>query len=211
MNTPWSSVGYLTFKRTYARRLNETDQNSPTEEFSDTINRVIKAAQTQLNCGFTKPEEARLRKYMLQLKGTVAGRFLWQLGTPTVERLGLASLQNCAAVVVDGPVEPFTWTMDMLMLGSGVGYNIQRKHVDKIPMVNIDFKTPIRRDQGDSEFIVPDSREGWVALLGKTLKAAFLAHRSGKQTFTFSTQLIRSKGAPIKGFGGTASGPDDLV
>ena len=211
MNTPWSSVGYLTFKRTYARRLNEADQNSNTEEYSDTINRVIKAAQTQLNCGFTKQEESRLRKYMTQLKGTVAGRFLWQMGTPTVERLGLASLQNCAAVVVDAPVEPFTWTMDMMMLGSGVGYNIQKEHVDKLPPVNIDFKTPTRRDQGDSEFIVPDSREGWVALLGKTLKAAFLAHRSGKQTFTFSTQLIRSKGAPIKGFGGTASGPDDLV
>ena len=211
MNTPWSSVGYLTYKRTYARRLNETDQNSPTEEYSDTVNRVVKAAQVQLGCNFTKQEEARLKKYMLQLKGTVAGRFLWQMGTPTVERLGLASLQNCAAVVVDSPVEPFTWTMDMLMLGSGVGYNIQKEHVDKLPLVNVDFKTPTRRDQGDSEFIVPDSREGWVSLLGKTLKAAFLAHRSGKQTFTFSTQLIRSKGAPIKGFGGTASGPDDLV
>ena len=45
----------------------------------------------------------------------------------------------------------------------------------------------------------------------QTLKAAGLAHKSGRQTFTYSTQLIRSKGAPIKGFGGTASGPEDLV
>jgi hypothetical protein len=101
--------------------------------------------------------------------------------------------------------------MDLLMLGSGVGYNIQRENVDKLPPVNEDFKTPTRVDTADADFIVPDSREGWVALLGKTLKAAFLAHKSGKQTFTYSTQLIRSKGAPIKGFGGTASGPEDLV
>jgi hypothetical protein len=211
INTPWSTIGYITYKRTYSRRLNEHDVGSPTEEFEDTINRVINASNNQLGCNFNEDEQARLRRYMLQLKGTVAGRFLWQLGTDTVGRLGLSSLQNCAFTVVDKPVEPFTWAMDLLMLGSGVGYNIQRENVDKLSPVNEDFKTPTRVDTADADFIVPDSREGWVALLGKTLKAAFLAHKSGKQTFTYSTQLIRSKGAPIKGFGGTASGPEDLV
>ena len=211
INTPWSSVGYLTYKRTYSRRINETDPNSATEEFPDTIERIVNAAQTQLKCNFDKSEIKRLRNYLLTLKGTVAGRFLWQLGTPTVERLGLSSLQNCAFTVVDKPVEPFTWAMDLLMLGSGVGYNIQKENVDKIPPVKENFKCPTRVDANDADFIVPDSREGWVALIGKTLKAAFLAHKSGKQTFTYSTQLIRSKGAPIKGFGGTASGPEDLV
>ena len=210
-NTPWSSVGYLTYKRTYSRRLNENDANSPTEEFEDTVNRVIEGARNQLGVGFTLDEEERLKKYMMELKGTVAGRFLWQLGTDTVGKLGGASLQNCAFKVVNSPVEPFTWAMDLLMLGSGVGYNIQKVNVEKLPPVNLDFKCPTRLDTSDADFIVPDSREGWVALLGKTLKAAFLAHKSGKQTFTYSTQLIRSKGAPIKGFGGTASGPEDLV
>ena len=211
IQTPWSSVGYLTYKRTYSRRLNETDINSPTEEFTDTIKRVVNATNDQLGCNFTAEEQARLTKHFLELKGSVAGRFLWQLGTNTVDKLGLASLQNCAFTVVDKPVEPFTWAMDLLMLGSGVGYNIQKKNVDKLPEVNANFKAPTRTDTSDANFIVPDSREGWVALLGKTLKAAFLAHRSGNQTFTYSTQLIRSKGAPIKGFGGTASGPEDLV
>jgi len=209
--TPWSSVGYLTYKRTYARRLDENDINSPTEEFPDTVERVIKACDKQLNCGFTEAEEQRLRNYLLGLKGSVAGRFWWQLGTDTVDKLGLSSLQNCAFRTVDKPVEPFTWAMDMLMLGSGVGYNIQKENVNKLPPVNLDFKGPVRSSDSGADFIVPDSREGWVALLGKTLKAAFLAHNSGKQTFSYSTQLIRSKGAPIKGFGGTASGPEDLV
>jgi ribonucleotide reductase alpha subunit len=211
INTPWSSVGYLTYKRTYSRRLNEQDVTSATEEFEDTVDRVLNASNEQLGCGFTYDEKTRLKRYMLELKGTVAGRFLWQLGTDTVGRLGLSSLQNCAFTVVDKPVEPFTWAMDLLMLGSGVGYNIQKDNIDKLPPVNVDFKVPVRTDLPDADFIVPDSREGWVALLGKTLKAAFLAHKSGKQTFTYSTQLIRSKGAPIKGFGGTASGPEDLV
>lgn len=209
--TPWSSVGYLTYKRTYARRLDENNINSPTEEFPDTVERVIKACEEQLKCGFTEAENERLRAYLLGLKGSVAGRFWWQLGTDTVGKLGMASLQNCAFRVVDKPVEPFTWAMDMLMLGSGVGYNIQKENVDKLPPVNQDFKCPTRVVDSGADFIVPDSREGWVALLGKTLKAAFLAHSSGKQTFTYSTQLIRSKGAAIKGFGGTASGPEDLV
>jgi ribonucleoside-triphosphate reductase (thioredoxin) len=209
--TPWSSVGYLTYKRTYARRLDENNINSATEEFPDTVERVLKASEDQLHCGFTPEETERLRNYLLGLKGSVAGRFWWQLGTETVNQLGLSSLQNCAFRTVDKPVEPFTWAMDMLMLGSGVGYNIQKENVNKLPPVNENFKAPVRQNDAGADFIVPDSREGWVALLGKTLKAAFLAHSSGKQTFTYSTQLIRSKGAPIKGFGGTASGPEDLV
>jgi len=211
VETPWSSIGYITYKRTYARRLNEQDTNSPTEEFSDTVNRVVGAANSQLGVGFNDEESARLSNYLLQLKGTVAGRFLWQLGTDTVSRLGLSSLQNCAFTVIDKPVEPFTWAMDLLMLGSGVGYNIQKVNVEKLPPVNSDFVCPVRSDVADADYIVPDSREGWVSLLAKTLKAAFLAHETGRQTFTYSTQLIRSKGAPIKGFGGTASGPEDLV
>jgi ribonucleotide reductase alpha subunit len=207
-NTPFSTVGYITYKRTYARRLNEADPTSPTEEFEDTVNRVVNSTETQLKVGFTDEEKQRLKKYLMELKGTVAGRFLWQMGTDTVGRLGLASLQNCAFTVINEPVRPFTWAMDMLMLGSGVGYNIQRKNIEKLPAVNTDFVRPTRVDSNDADFIVPDSREGWVQLLGKTLKAAFLSDK--KNTFTYSTVLVRGKGSPIKGFGGTASGAEDL-
>ena len=206
--TPWSTVGYLTYKRTYSRRLVEDDVNSPTEEFPDTVNRVVAACRDQLGVGFTPEEEMRLRGYLLGLKGSVAGRFWWQLGTRTVDQLGLSSLQSCAFTSVSSPIRPFTWAMDMLMLGSGVGYNIQKKNVDKLPIVSPNFVPPLRVDSSDADFIVPDSRDGWVKLLGKTLKAAFLGERNN--TFTYSTKLIRGKGAPIKGFGGTASGPEDL-
>ena len=52
--TPWGELGYITYKRTYARKLKEgSDQ---TEEFEDTIARVVKACRTQLNVGFTPTE-----------------------------------------------------------------------------------------------------------------------------------------------------------
>jgi adenosylcobalamin-dependent ribonucleoside-triphosphate reductase len=207
-DTPWSTVGYLTYKRTYSRRLDDGDITSPTEEWSDTVNRVVTAANAQLKCGFAEDELHRLRYYMTKLKGTVAGRFLWQLGTPTIERLGLPSLQNCAFVAIDTPVRPFTWAMDMLMLGSGVGFSIQKEHVSKLPFVKKNFVGPTRHDSADADFIVPDTREGWVALLERTLESAFARKKSA--TFTYSTQLIRGKGAPIKGFGGVASGAEIL-
>ena len=207
IETPWSSVGYLTYKRTYARPIENLDR---VEEFPDTVERVISACRTQLHVGFSLAEEARLRYYLLKLKGFVAGRFFWQLGTSTVDRLGLASLQNCAFTKVDAPIRPFCWAMDMLALGSGVGFNIQKKYVDKLPAVKGWFKAPTRVDNGGADFIIPDSREGWVRFLGKTLKAAFLSEQPVKGTFTYSTQVIRGKGTPIKGFGGVASGPEDL-
>lgn len=206
--TPWSTLGYLVYKRTYSRRVDEGDVNSRTEEFDETVQRVINSCDKQLKCEFTPQEEERLRGYLTGLKGSVAGRFWWQMGTATVDNLGLSSLQNCAFTTVDNPIRPFTWAMDMLMLGSGVGYNIQRKNVDKLPSVNSSFSCPSRIDTNDADYIVPDSREGWVKLLGKTLKAAFLS--DNKSTFTYSTKMIRGKGAPIKGFGGVASGPEDL-
>ena len=86
-----------------------------------------------------------------------------------------------------------------------VGYNIQKKHVYEIPKVKEKIKIE-RVDANDADFIVPDSREGWVKLLGKVLKAHFYSGEG----FTYSTVCIRGRGAPIKGFGGVASGPEEL-
>ena len=202
---PWGEIGYITFKRTYARRLDEDNPNSKTEEFHDVVVRELEAAEKQLKVGFTKEEESRYYKLRTKLKFSTAGRFMWQLGTKTVDRLGLHSLRNCAFVTVNEPIRPFTWTFEMLMLGSGVGYNIQKQNVYQLPKLKKKVKIE-RKDVKDADFIVPDTREGWVKLLGKVMKAHFYSGEG----FSYSTQLIRSKGAPIKGFGGTASGPEEL-
>ena len=203
--TPWGEIGYITFKRTYARRLKENDINSPTEELKDVVERELYSCEKQLGINFTEEEKQLYYKTRMQLKWSVAGRFMWQLGTKTVDKLGLPSLQNCAGVVVDSPIRPFTWTFEMLMLGSGVGYNIQKEYVYQLPKLKKKIKVE-RLDSEDADFIVPDTREGWVKLLGKLLKAHFYSGEG----FTYSTQLIRSKGALIKSFGGQASGPEEL-
>jgi len=203
--TPWGEIGYVTFKRTYARRLDDSNPNSDTEELHDVVNRELDASDKQLKVGFTNEEKLLYYNTRMNLKWSVAGRFMWQLGTNTVDKLGLPSLQNCAGVVVDSPIRPFTWTFEMLMLGSGVGYNIQREYVYQLPKLK--DKIEIKRvDAADADFIVPDTREGWVKLLGKVLKAHFYTGKG----FTYSVQLVRSKGAVIKGFGGLASGPEEL-
>ena len=201
---PWGPIGYPTYKRTYARRL----QNDPnkTEEFRDTILRVLDAANTQLHIGFTNAELVKAYRYMMNLKCSVAGRFLWQLGTETINKYGLMSLQNCAFVKIDEPIKPFLWIFDILMLGVGAGASVERKHVSKLPPVKPNKIEVTRKDTKDADFIVPDSREGWVSLLEKVLEAYFIKGTS----FTYSTILIRSAGSVINGFGGIASGPDEL-
>ena len=84
---PWGEVGYATYKRTYSRPFADR-----TEEWEETVDRVIKACNDQLGCNFAIYEQEELKEIMMSLKGTVAGRFLWQLGTETVDRLGLPSL-----------------------------------------------------------------------------------------------------------------------
>lgn len=202
VDTPWGEIGYITYKRTYSRKTDDGGQ----EEFEDTVMRVLRSCQTQLNVGFTTKELETARLLFLKLKCSVAGRFLWQLGTSTVDRIGLASTQNCAFVAIDDPVRPFTWAFDMLCLGAGVGFTVQNEYVSQLPPIFDKDITVTRQDTKDADFIVPDSREGWVKLLENTLEAFFIKGRS----FTYSTILIRSKGTPIQGFGGVASGPEEL-
>lgn len=208
IDTPWGMLGYITYKRTYARIKDEAnDDNMETEEFRDSVLRILDASQKQLNVNFSNDELKMAYKYLMSLKCSVAGRFLWQLGTETVNKIGTMSLQNCAFVNIDEPIKPFTWIFDVLMLGTGVGFNIQKHNVNKLPkLLDVDINI-VRKDTKDADFIVPDSREGWVSLLEKMFEAYFYKGKS----FSYSTILIRTAGSKIKGFGGTASGPEDLV
>jgi adenosylcobalamin-dependent ribonucleoside-triphosphate reductase len=201
---PFNTVGLFTYLRTYARRKNDNDPNSLIESWEECLARVVHSTNNQLNVGFSDEEKQELFELLFNLKCSVAGRFLWQLGTRTVDNNGLLSLQNCSAIVIDEPIEPFKWAMNFLMLGAGVGFRILPEDIAKLPIVK--EVTIRRKDTHDADHIVPDSREGWVGLLGKVLKAHFYSGKS----FSYSCILLRSKGAPIKGFGGLASGPEIL-
>ena len=201
---PMDMLGLFVYLRTYARRLDNNDIKSPIENWHQTITRVVDGCNEQLKCNFTDAEKKEVYNLLYDCKCSVAGRFLWQLGTSTVDKLGLLSLQNCAFTTID-KIDSFTWCMDALMLGTGVGVNIQQKYVSKFPKVKPNVIIS-RKDTYDADFIVPDSREGWVKLLREVLNCYF---HSG-ESLSYSTKLVRKKGALIKGFGGVASGPNIL-
>lgn len=199
---PWgfNGLGYIVYKRTYARLKEDGSQ----EEWFETVGRCVNGAQ-KVGARYTREEAERLYDHVFHLRCNFAGRMLWQLGTPTVDRFGANSLLNCWAVAMNEP-KAFLFLFENLMLGGGVGYSIRREDVHEMPRVKPGV-TITHKPTKDADFIVPDSREGWVKLLAHVLDAFYVTGRS----FTYSTILVRSAGDKIGGFGGTASGPKILI
>jgi ribonucleoside-triphosphate reductase len=200
---PWgfNGLGEIVYKRTYSRDIEELGRK---EEWHETIQRCINGAQ-EIGANYTQEEAERLFDHMFNLKCSFSGRALWQLGTPLVKEVGAPSLINCWMVKIE-EVRDFQFLMDHLMLGGGVGFSVERANVHNFPKVKkVEYIT--HQKTNDADFIVPDSREGWSSLLGRVLDSYFHSGRS----FTYSTILVRGHGAPLKKFGGTASGPEVLV
>ncbi len=199
-NWGFDGLGYVVYKRTYARNITE----NITEEWWQTVARCVNGAQ-KIGAKYTKEEAQRLYDLVFHLKCNFAGRMLWQLNTSTVDRFGLASLLNCWFVSMR-EIEDFCFVFEHLMLGGGVGFSVKREDIHELPRIKMGVNITHEKTT-DADFIVPDSRQGWVELLRKTIQSYF---QTGK-SFSYSTILIRGKGEPIKGFGGTASGPQILI
>ena len=199
-NWGFNGLGYIVYKRTYAR----LKEDGNTEEWYETVERCVNGAQ-KIGAEYTTEEAERIYDYVFNLKCNFAGRMLWQLGTSTVDRFGANSLLNCWAVAMREP-NAFLFLFENLMLGGGVGYSIRREDVHELPKIKKSVNI-IHEGVKDADYIVPDKREGWVNLLSKVLDAFYVTGKS----FTYSTILIRGYGEPIKGFGGKASGPQILI
>ncbi|CAK0755606.1 Ribonucleoside-triphosphate reductase (thioredoxin) [Gammaproteobacteria bacterium] len=199
-NWGFSGLGYIVYKRTYARQ----KEDGTTEEWNETVERCINGAQ-KIGAQYTPEEAERIYDYVFNLKCNFAGRMLWQLGTSTVDRFGANSLLNCWATAMREP-KAFLFLFENLMLGGGVGYSIRREDVHELPKIKKGVNV-IHEATKDADYIVPDKREGWVNLLSKVLDAFYVTGKS----FSYSTTLIRGYGEPIKGFGGKASGPQILI
>lgn len=200
---PWGfgGLGEVVYLRTYSRKIDGTDR---TETWVDTISRIINGA-VEIGVDFSKDEAERLFDHMFNLRCSVSGRALWQLGTPLVSKFSGTSLNNCFFTNIE-KIEDFELIFDYLMLGGGVGFSVERAKIHELPKVKPVGKIVAERTN-DADFIVPDSRQGWRTLLHKVLEAYFITGKS----FSYSTVLIREFGAPLKTFGGTASGPGALV
>jgi adenosylcobalamin-dependent ribonucleoside-triphosphate reductase len=211
-----NALGELTFIRTYSR----IKPDGTKEKWWEVCQRVIEgmySIQKDYVKGNRLPWNDRKAQASAQeafdrlfhLKWTPPGRGLWMMGTDFVmqgEKNG-AALQNCAFVSTadidrNDPGYVFSWVMDALMLGVGVGWDTKGK--DK----EIEIYDALGNEHQPVTFVIPDSREGWAdsvrLLINNWLKPS-------QKYVTFDYSEIRPQGSPISGFGGTASGPQPLI
>jgi len=210
---PWGPLGYVTFKRTYARRLSEFDPEATgSEEWWQTCRRVIEGmfnmqkqhvVRLGLEWNDNKAQKTAKDAFdrLFNLKWTPPGRGLWMMGTKFVEERTGAALFNCAfrstqdLSTKGGYI--FSWIMDALMVGVGVGFDTKGAGT-------ITFEEP---EYTNDVLVIDDSREGWVNSVQTLLNGFFFGHKVPK----FDYSAIRPLGALISGFGGTSSGPGPLI
>ncbi len=204
----WGPLGYFTFKRTYARQVEDENR---TEEYWETCRRVVEGTFSiqknhclQHHLPWNERKAQRTAKVMFELmwdfRFLPPGRGMWAMGTKYVAERGGACLNNCAFVstkdIVTRPTKWAEFIMDMSMVGVGVGFDTEG--ADTLEVVP---------PQGTIEVIIEDSREGWVDALRVLLEA----YTQGGPLPSFDVSLVREAGLPIRGFGGTSSGPEPLV
>ena len=207
-----NSLGEITFIRTYSR----VKEDGKKERWHEVCRRVIEgmysvqknhAKDNRLGWNDNKAQKSAQEAFqrMFELKWTPPGRGMWTFGTPmTMEKKNSAALQNCAMVSTkdldkNDPGALFAWVMDALMLGIGVGFDTVGQ--DKNFAIYSPTEPAVTYD-------IPDTREGWVESV-RILLNSYLRQNQPIQKFNYD--LIRPLGAPIKGFGGVASGPAPLI
>ena len=109
-------------------------------------------------------------------------------------------IYNCAYLPIDH-LDAFSETMFLLLGGTGVGYSVQKHHVEKLPEIRKPNPNRTRR------FLVGDSIEGWADAIKVLMKSYFGEHLSTPE-FDFSD--VRPKGAQLVTSGGKAPGPQPL-
>lgn len=206
-----NSVGEITFLRTYSR----LKEDGTKETWVDVCQRVIegmyslqkdhcKTNRLPWNDARAQASAKEAFDRLFHLKWTPPGRGLWVMGTPIVnEQRNSAALQNCAFVSTNSmtkldPAKPFGFIMEASMLGVGVGFD------DK----GADKEFPIYEPKEGSEYLIPDTREGWVESTTALINS-YLKPDQARPRFDYSA--IRKAGEPIRTFGGTAAGPEPLI
>lgn len=107
-----------------------------------------------------------------------------------------ARMYNCAYTPIDHHAA-FAEIMFLLLCGTGVGYSVQTRHVNRLPS--------IKEPSGSQRYLVGDSIEGWADAVRHLLKA----YLQGTPRPRFAFDDIRPKGARLSS-GGSAPGPEPL-
>ena len=108
-------------------------------------------------------------------------------------------MYNCSYLAVDD-LKSFDEAMFILLCGTGVGFSVERQSITKLPEV------PGELFDSETNIVVKDSKEGWAKALRQLIALLY----SGEVP-TWDVSKVRPAGAPLKTFGGRASGPAPLV
>jgi len=209
-NFGFNGLGELVYLRTYSR----IKEDGSKEVWFDTVLRVVEwvfnTQKTHIELNGLGWKETKAQKLamdmfdrMFNMKFLPSGRGLWMAGSKYIDEKSLyAALNSCAFVSTDdcpadNPAKPYTFLMDMSMLGVGVGFNVNG--------IGITIHKPSIED--NYSFTIKDSREGWVEALKIVINSFLLPDRT-LPLFNYSE--IRPYGELIKGFGGVASGSAPL-
>ena len=109
-------------------------------------------------------------------------------------------IYNCAYLPIEH-VDSFSETMFLLLGGTGVGYSVQKHHVEKLPVIQKPYQKRKKR------FLIGDSIEGWADAI-KVLMKSYMNGGGSRIVFDYSD--IRAKGARLVTSGGKAPGPQPL-
>ena len=105
---------------------------------------------------------------------------------------------NCSYIKIDN-TRSFDEILYVLMNGTGVGFSVEEEYVNKLPIV------PEELYKTDTVIVVADSKLGWARALKELISLLYNGHIS-----KWDVTKVRPAGAPLKTFGGRASGPQPL-
>jgi ribonucleoside-diphosphate reductase alpha chain len=163
------------------------------ESWEDTVTRFSVNVIRDMVDPATKRQ---LEEAILGLEVMPSMRSLMTAG-PAAERDNTC-MYNCSYLAVDD-LKSFDEAMFILLCGTGVGFSVERQSISKLPEVPQLFES-------ETNIVVKDSKEGWA----KSLRQLIALLYSGEIP-TWDVSKVRPAGAPLKTFGGRASGPAPLV
>jgi len=105
---------------------------------------------------------------------------------------------NCSYVAVNR-IQAFDEILYILMNGTGVGFSVERQFVSELPLVAEEFH------ETDTNIVVADSKLGWAKAYKELVGLLYIG-----QIPKWDVSKVREAGAPLKTFGGRASGPAPL-
>jgi len=185
------------YKSRYARYLPELKRR---EEWPETVTRYLEFMRVHLadKYGYQLPKDLAGELYRAIVNKDVmpSMRALMTAG-PALERDNVAGY-NCAYVPIDDR-KVFDEIMYILMCGTGVGFSVERKYVDRLPTVADEFHP------AHATVHVADSRVGWATAYRKIIS---LLYDGLVPDVDYSR--LRPAGARLKTFGGRSSGPEPL-